>query len=129
VKWVQEYRAGAEMQTGYGFTRVRYKAVSPAARYLVQLDELAAGALAQPGIAARRQKIAQAFQAANIKDLAAVPDGANIAADLMTFYFQSPTANDLAYSAAIGKDTCRTLRNAGSVPAALKGETSGAAFR
>ena len=129
VRWVEEYRAGAEMQTGYGFTRVRYKAASPAARYLEQLDELAAGALAQPGMAARRQKIGQAFQAANIRDLPAVPDGANIAADLMTFYFQSPPANDLAYSAAIGKDTCRTLRNAGSVPAPLKKETSGAALR
>jgi hypothetical protein len=127
VRWVQEYRAGAEMQTGYGTTRVRYKPLSPAPRYIEQLAQLSSGALAQSGMAARRLKIAEALQAANISDLPIVPDGAHIAADLMTFYFQSAQANDLAYLAAIGKDQCRTLRNAGGVPATLKKETANAA--
>jgi hypothetical protein len=133
VRWVREYRAGAEMQTGYGLTRVRYKPASPAPGYLEQLDQIASGALAQSGMAARRIKIAEALHAANIKDLPFVPDGTHIAADLMTFYFQSPEANDLAYLAAIGKDKCRTLKNSGSVPialkqAALKKETANAAL-
>ena len=54
VRWVQEYRAGAEMQTGYGATRIRYKPASPAATYLEQLDQLSSGALAQSGIAATK---------------------------------------------------------------------------
>ncbi|MCU1260684.1 MAG: hypothetical protein JWO80_3569 [Bryobacterales bacterium] len=128
VRWVREYRAGAEMQTGYGFTRVRYKPGSPAPGYLAQLDRIASGVLSGSGMAARRAKIAEALQAANIKDLPLVPDGTHIAADLMAFYFQSPEANDLAYLAAIGKDKCRTLKNAGSVPAALKKGTSNAAL-
>jgi hypothetical protein len=128
VRWVQEYRAGAEMQTGYGTTRVRYKPGSPAPRYLEQLEQLASGALAQANLAARRAKIAEALQSANIRDLPIAPDGGHVAADLMTFYFQSPAANDLAYEAAIGKDQCRTLKNSGSMPAALKKATANAAL-
>jgi hypothetical protein len=129
VRWVQEYRAGAEMQTGYGSPRVRYKPVSPAAIYRAQLDQLASGALARSGLAARRMKLAEALQGAGIRDLPAVPDGVHIAADLMTFYFQSSEAGDVVYQAAIGKDKCRTLRNSGAVPTALKEETGNATLR
>lgn len=128
VRWVQEYRSGAEMQTGYGATRVRYKPASPAARYLEQLDQLSSGALTQSGMAARRLRIAEELQAAKITDLPIVPDGSHIVADLMTFYFQSSEANDLLYLAAIGKDKCRTLRNSGAIPAALRKETNSAAL-
>jgi hypothetical protein len=128
VRWVQEYRAGAEMQTGYGTTRVRYKPASPVPRYLEQLEQLAADALAQTSLAARRVKIAEALQSANIRDLPMVPEGGHVAADLMTFYFQSPAANDLAYEAAIGKDQCRTLKNSGSIPAGLKKDNASAAL-
>jgi hypothetical protein len=129
VRWVQEYRAGAEMQTGYGTTRVRYKPVSPAAIYLKQLDELSLGALAPSGLAERRLKIGEALQAANIRDLPMVPAGAHIASDLMGFYFQTTEANDIAYLAAIGKDQCRTLVNCGNVPTALIEETANAPLR
>src|SRR5258708_38260017 len=47
IRWVREYRAGAEMSPGYGFPRVRYKPVSPAGGYLLQLEEMASGAFAQ----------------------------------------------------------------------------------
>jgi hypothetical protein len=120
VRWVQEYRVGAELQTGYGATRVRYQQASPATRYLEQLDQLASGALAQKSLAARRQGIAQAIESANVKDLAQIPNGAHVVSDLMTFYFHSSEANDRAYLAEVGKDKCRTLKNSGSVPAALK---------
>lgn len=128
VSWVQEYHVGAEMQTSYGTTRVRYKPASPAARYLDQLKQLASGALAQNSLGARRAKIAEELQTANIRDLPMVPDGGHIVADLMTFYFQSPAANDLAYEAAIGKDQCRTLRNSGAIPVSLKKATTHAAL-
>ncbi len=120
VRWVQDYRAGAEMQTGYGFTRVRYKPASPAARYLEQLDQLAWGALAESGLAGRRMKVAEALQAANVTELSFFPEGVHVAADLMTFYFRSSEANDCAYGALIGKDKCRTLTSSGSIPPVLK---------
>ncbi len=116
VEWVQHYREGAEMQTGYGFTRLRYKPVSPARRYLDQMDQLASGALAEDTLVARRKKISEQLLAANIKDLPFSPDGAHVVSDLMTFYFQSSEANDLAYEARIGKDMCRGLKSSAAVP-------------
>jgi hypothetical protein len=104
IRWVQEYRAGAEMQTGYGNPRDRYKPASPAPHYIEQLNQLATGALAETGTAARRLKLAEALRGANIRDLPNTPDGGHIAADLMAFYFQSSEASDLSYMAEIGKD-------------------------
>ncbi|HEY2018419.1 MAG TPA: hypothetical protein VGH38_33165 [Bryobacteraceae bacterium] len=121
VRWVREYRPGADMSPGYGFPRVRKKAPSPAAGYLAQLDQLAAGALAQSDVPGRRRLLAESIQAAKIPDLPQIPDGTHIAVDLMSFYFQSSEANDLAYGAAIGRDKCRTLTDSGSVPKPLGG--------
>lgn len=120
VRWVGEYRAGAEMQTGYGTTRVRYKPPSPAPRYLEQLAALSSGALAMQNIAARREALTAVLKSQKIDDLPMSPNGGHIATDLMAFYFFSPEANDLAYRAAIGKDQCRTLRNSGHEPSPLR---------
>ena len=120
VRWVAEYNGRAEMQTGYGFTRIRYKPASPASRYLEQLDQLASTAFLQSDVASRRLKIGQALAAANVKELPFIPDGTHVASDLMAFYFQGSEANDLAYLARVGKDKCRGLKNSGDVPAAMK---------
>src|SRR5579871_4655683 len=40
-QWVRDYRPGAEMEHGYGFTRLRNKPASPAPAYLRQLASLA----------------------------------------------------------------------------------------
>jgi len=121
VRWVREYRPGAEMTPGYGFPRIRKKAASPVPAYLAQLDQLAAGALAEPDLAGRRRRLAESIQSAEIPDLPQLPDGTHIAVDLMSFYFQSSEANDLAYSAAIGRDKCRSLKNSGNAPPSLGG--------
>jgi len=123
ARWVREYRAGAEMQTGYGYPRVRYKPESPAPRYLEQLDRFGS---APSDLTARRARIAEELRAEKITNLPGSPDGKHIAADLMSFFFQSPEANDLAYNAAIGKDQCRTLKDSASVPAPLKGDANAA---
>lgn len=127
--WLQDYRAGAEMQTGYGLTRIRYKPASPAAVYLSQLDNLALGALSFTGLNSRRSQIAQVLRAAEVESLPTYPDGRHIASDLMAFYFQSSEANDLAYQANVGKDKCRGLRNSGGIPEALSEETANAPIR
>src|SRR4051812_740429 len=79
IRWVHEYRPGAEMQTGYGFTRVRYKPASPESRYMEQLEQLASGALTAGSMAAKRAKIAEALGAAKVRDLGMVPDGNHVA--------------------------------------------------
>src|SRR5712692_3011146 len=61
--WVRGYRPGAEMDHGYGFTRLRYKNTSPAPRYLAQLEALR-GALTSTDRAAKRKAIEAALDEA-----------------------------------------------------------------
>jgi hypothetical protein len=120
VRWVQEYRPGAEMQAGYGFTRIRYKPASPAPRYLEQLTLLASTSFSQSDLATQRREVQRALQEAKVNELPFLPDGTHLASDLMAFYFQSSEAADSAYSAAIGRDKCRGLKNSGETPIALR---------
>ena len=120
IRWVREYRVHAEMQAGYGYPRVRYKPASPVSTYLRQLDMLGA-ALAISDLAARRAAVATALTEAKIANLPQWPDGKHIASDLMSLYFMSPEANDMAYEAKVGKDLCRGLKDSGAEPEPLKG--------
>ena len=119
IRWVHEYRPGAEMQNGYGVTRVRTVPAAPGAKYLSQLRELSA-VLADPDPARRRTILAGRLAAEEIRDLPALPLSGNIVVDLMTFYFSSSAANDLVYEAAISREACRGLANSSRQPAPLK---------
>ena len=109
---VRQYRPGAELDHGYGLTRLRAKPASPAAAYLQQLS------LMNRPISA--QAIAEALEQAGVTDLPRFPGGKHVAADLMAFYFHSSEANDRCYQAAIGRDECRGLDGSDRPPAALK---------
>jgi hypothetical protein len=113
VRWLRDYRAGADTDHGYGFTRLRRTAPSPAAKYPLQLAALEARG------GNRRLAVEAAIAEAKIERLPARPDGGHVATDLMAFYFNSVEANDLAYRAAIGRDTCRDLEGSENRPAPL----------
>jgi hypothetical protein len=125
---VREYRAGAEMQAGYGYPRLRNKPESPAPRYLAQLDALAAAALATSDMQARRSQLTAILASAKVANLPQAPDGNHIVSDLMAFYYMSSEANDRAYDAEIGKDKCRGLKDSGAMPRPLKGGKNRAAL-
>jgi hypothetical protein len=112
-RYVREYRPGADTDHGYGVTRVRPKPPSPAADYMKQL-----AAMPSP---LTRQAVQRALEAAGIKDLPRLPDGKNVIADLMSFYFRGSDANDLCYRAAIKRDTCRGLEGSDQPPSPMKG--------
>jgi len=120
VIWVRGYRAGAEMDHGYGVTRLRSKGASPAPNYLRHLEALRE-ALLSGDMESKRQAVTAALEQAKITDLPRTPDGRHVAADLMAFYFRSSDANDLCYRAAIGRDLCRGLDGSERAPAPLKG--------
>ncbi|HEY2013736.1 MAG TPA: hypothetical protein VGH38_09565 [Bryobacteraceae bacterium] len=117
--WVRDYRPGAEMDHGYGFTRIRNKPASPAAAYLRQLEGLRAP-LAGGDAESRRHAVETALEEAKITELPRTPDGRHVAADLMSFYFRGADANDLCYRAAIGRDKCRGLAGSDNPPPELK---------
>lgn len=115
-RWVRDYRPGAEMDHGYGFTRLRSKPPSPAATYLRQLAELRL--TGDPP--SDRAAVESALQQANIANLPMTPDCRHVAADLMAFYFRSSAANDLCYHARIGRDECRGLTGSDREPPRLE---------
>src|SRR5262249_10896024 len=78
--WVSAYGPGAEMDHGYGFTRIRYKSASPAPVYLAQLEALR-GPLMGSDLAARRKAIEAALDQAKIGELSRVPDGKHVISD------------------------------------------------
>ena len=117
--WVRDYREGAEMSPGYGAPRVRYTGPSPAPRYRQQLEQLADGPLATTDAAERRRQLSTDLDAHGIRDIARIPQGQHVVADLMSFYFNGTSAHDRAYDAAIRKDLCRTLDNSGEIPPPL----------
>lgn len=70
---------------------------------------------------ADRAAVEAALDQAGIKELPRQPDGRNVIADLMSFYFHSSDANDLCYRAAIRREDCRGLPGSDNPPPPLKG--------
>ena len=131
--WIANYQQGADTDHGYGNTRVRSTGPSPARNYPAQLAALDAAAKARDvssfagaTIELRRTIVEAAIAEAKIDRLPARPAGAHIAADLMGHYFNSSSAQDLCYRAAIGRDACRGLPGSEKKPAPL---ASGVALR
>ena len=108
VRWVRGYSAGAEMEHGYGFTRIESRPPSPASRYVEQLQ-----ALASKGLSSKTAEDALK----DLKSLPRVPAGENVVADLMSFYFFSAEALDRCYDADIRLDACRGFARVDESPA------------
>jgi hypothetical protein len=127
VRWIRNYKEGADTDHGYGTTRIRSMGPSPARNYPAQLAALdeAARAKGAAGFAAaaldvRRALLESALAAAKVERLPSRPDGVHVASDLMGHYFNSPAAEDLCYGAAIGRDSCRGLPGSEARPAPLE---------
>ena len=126
LKWIADYKEGADTDHGYGNTRVRSTGPSPARNYPAQIAALDAAARAKgaAGFTAatldeRRAIVDAAIAEAKIERLPARPAGAHVVVDLMGHYFNSPAALDLCYRAAIGRDACRGLAGSEKAPAVL----------
>ena len=115
ARWVREYREGAEMDHGYGRPRVRYMPSSPVEAYVKQIEEIDAAARLKSEALDRldrdtqREILQRVLEKAGADALPPRPAGRHVVADLMALYFRSTEANDLAYRAAIGRDTCRPI--------------------
>ena len=130
VAWVRNYREGADMGHGYGASTLRRPSgPSPALRYPPQfaaLDQAAAAMGAKTFAALSREQRVSIVEARlnepeRVTRLPAQPTGANLIADLMGFYFNSPDARDLCYQRDIGADRCRSLEGSEQEPERLRG--------
>jgi hypothetical protein len=125
LRWLRNYKEGAETDHGYGFTRIRGTGPSPAARYPAQIAALERDAAARGGrfntlpLDTRRTIVESAIAGAKVERLPGRPSGAHIVTDLMGFYFNSAAAFDLCYRAKIERTACRGLPGSDREPEAL----------
>jgi hypothetical protein len=129
VRWVKDYREGADRGHSYGSSTLSQRSgASPAAKYPAQFDALdeqararGSASFAALAIEPRREILEAALdQPQRVANLPARPNGANLIADFMGYYFTSGDGYDLAYDAAIGRDTCRGLDGSDRAPAPLR---------
>jgi hypothetical protein len=128
VAWVRNYKEGADRGHGYGSSTLSAPTGPPPARsYPAQFAALDKAAEAQGGTsfatlpAAKRQIVIEAAlnQPPAVTRLPARPTGANLVADFMGSFFNSADGFDLAYNAAIGRDSCRSLDGSDRAPSPL----------
>jgi hypothetical protein len=116
ASWLRDYKAGAEVSSGYGNPRTQVISANPAAHYAEQLNQLG---LAKLGGDARRAAVEKALEDAKIDRIPQRPNGRHVAADLLAFFYGSADGEDLLYGVAIKRDDCRGLANSGKRPERL----------
>jgi hypothetical protein len=124
--WIQNYKAGAEMSSGYGFTRIQRVGPNPSAGYAAQLRAIEAAASAKGSpfskleSGAQRAVVEASLEEAKIDRIPPRPDGKHVAADLMSFFFFGSDGQDLLYGARIQRDRCRGLEHSSDRPAPVR---------
>jgi hypothetical protein len=114
-RWLQGYRAGAELLHGYGQAEIRQTPPSPAPRFevdLATLDQAARRTRGRPfaglSIAERRPLVETAIGAAP-QAIPATADATHVAVALLAHWAESAAGYDLAYRARINRFACRPL--------------------
>jgi hypothetical protein len=116
VRWVRDYKDGAEISSGYGFPRTQVVGPNPSKLYPEQLKQLD---LAKLDGAARRAAIEKALVEAKIDRIPQRPNGKHVAADLLAYFYGSASSEDFLYGVAIKRDDCRGLGDSGKRPARI----------
>jgi hypothetical protein len=115
-RWMNGYRAGAELLHPYGSPKIDYAPESPVPAWERQLMALDRAARATYGAgftalrAAQRQALVRTALAdvknARLDDVGGAP---HIALGLLAHFYSSSDATDLAYQVQIGRNKCRPL--------------------
>jgi hypothetical protein len=124
--WGTDYREGAELNHGYGTSRLRLTGPTPLTRWTTQLDALDAAARAAHNKAFRALNVAErtalvraVLQGQRVDRMPSVADAPHVALALVAHFYDSSAANDLCYEAKIGRATCRPLGEAPRKPLPL----------
>lgn len=109
IRWIREYKPGAEVSSGYGHPREQVTAANPSAHYAEQLQLL--------GSPITRAAVELAL--AQFDRVPPRPNGRHIAADLLAYFYSSSDGEDFLYGVAIKRDDCRGLASSGDRPSRL----------
>lgn len=117
-RWLREYTPDAEMDHGYGFTRLRHTAPHPGREFADDLEDLRASArdrfgaqLTELSPEQTRELVAAAIEsmARERTDIPGRPGADHVALAVLASYYDSPGAADRAYGVKIRKEVCRGL--------------------
>jgi hypothetical protein len=129
-RWMDGYRAGAEVNHGYGTGRIDHLPADPRPQWSAQLTALDSEARRAHGksFAALARVDRQALVRAALagergESLPSALAAKHVATALLAHFYESPAATDLCYEAAIGRQQCRPLaaQREAPVPLARRG--------
>jgi hypothetical protein len=118
LDWGKRYRENAELNHGYGTSRLRASGPTPMTRWSKQLDDLDAAAQSahqkpfrELTPRDRTDIVRAALQTSGqrIDRMPSVTDSQNVILALIAHFYDSSAATDLCYQAQIGRQTCRPL--------------------
>jgi len=122
-EWGTGYRENAELNHGYGTSRLRSSGPTPLTRWTQQLDALDSAARAEHkkpfrdlSLTDRVALVRQALEGQRVDRMPAVGEATHVAIALLSHFYESPTATDLCYQAQIGRSTCRRLADSSRKP-------------
>jgi hypothetical protein len=113
ASWIRDYKAGAEIASGYGNPRTQVVGPNPSAHYAEQLSQLG---LSNLDAGAKRAAVEKALADAKIDRIPQRPNGRHVAADLLAYFYNSADGEDFLYGVAIKRDDCRGLADSGKRP-------------
>lgn len=126
-QWIGGYRPGVELVHPYGSAELRQTGESPLGRWRTQLSALERSAREKHQRAftalPRDQRRALVMQALADDRLTRLPDplqANHVAMAMLAWYFATPEAVDLCYSAQIGRNQCRPLVHSSREPLPIK---------
>ena len=115
-EWGAGYREGAEVNHGYGTSRLRSLGPTPLTKWTAQLDDLDARAQSKHQrnfrdlpVADRVTLVRAVLEGQRVDRMPGIADASHVSLALLAHFYESSAATDLCYEAQIGKATCRPL--------------------
>jgi hypothetical protein len=125
-EWGDGYREGAELNHGYGTSRLRSLGPTPLTKWSAQLDDLDARAQSKHqrgfrdlAVSDRVALVRSVLEGQRIDRMPGIADASHVSLALLAHFYDSSAAHDLCYEARIGKATCRPLATSARKPLAL----------
>jgi hypothetical protein len=122
-QWIAGYRPGVEIVHPYGSAELRQTGESPVGRWRSQLSALERSAREKYQRAftsltrdQRRELVMQALADDRLNRLPDPLQANHVAMGILAWYFATPDAADLCYSAQIGRNQCRPLVHSSRQP-------------
>lgn len=125
-QWLDDFRPEPELPSGWGSAEIPHGPPDPTQRWTRQLERLNESTLQREGVPfsvlSEEERLSLLRDAITEESLPLrnPADAEHVAVGLLAFFYRSPEATNLAYQAAIHRESCRDLSAAHERPAPLQ---------